>query len=107
VGYNTGILVLNDGWGEIERNPEQFVDRILKHMQTGGTFGVGHHGNPVQVLPSRHASVVQLIAMGGNYATVLDDRPFGTLAHHTEEGQVRLLRYLADRLGYQIVPKDN
>lgn len=36
MGYNTTVLILNDAFGEIERHPDQFVDRLKPFVNGGG-----------------------------------------------------------------------
>jgi len=104
MGFNTAILIINDGLGDIERNPQQFVNGITEHLHRGGSFAVGSHCNPVEVVPSEHADFTQLISVGGNMAVKVLST-YGALDHHTEDGQVKLLKKWADKLGYRIVRK--
>lgn len=71
MGFNTTVLILNDAWDQIKKHPEEFVAGIDKMMRRGGTFGVGNHCNPVQVLRSEHADHFRLYASHGNQITEL------------------------------------
>jgi hypothetical protein len=115
LGYNTTVLIMNDVQDEIEKHPEQFY-RNLQHAQSevgfgsdkswrAGTFGVGNAGNGFQVVSNRHADETSLIAVGGNLATELV-AVYGPRLHHSEpDGQVVLLKALADKLGYRVTKK--
>jgi hypothetical protein len=107
VGYNTAVMILNDGFGELERHPADFVRGIFNRLGSGGTFGVGGHGNVVTVHSSIHADALQLIAVGGNHTTrVFADRGGRELLHHHDrDGQVAILRAWANQLGYDVVPQ--
>lgn len=71
MGFNTTVLILNDAWDQIRKNPEEFVEGIYEKMNYGGTVGVGNHANPVQVIESRHADEFRLYASHGNQITEL------------------------------------
>ena len=103
MGYNTSVTILNDGMDQIRRNPTQFVGGLDSHLRRGGSFGVGNHANPVLVHPSEHADVTQLIAVGGNFSTVLHAEVMSTRAHHTRAAQVELLRAWGNALGCVVV----
>lgn len=60
MGYNTTLMILNDGFGELEKHPEQFVKKVRDVMDFGGTIGVGNHGNVVEVMKTEHADVPRL-----------------------------------------------
>jgi hypothetical protein len=66
MGYNTTVFIINDGLGEIESHPEQFVEGINHHLNNGGTVAVGCHANCVEVMPSAHADIFRLYASRGN-----------------------------------------
>jgi hypothetical protein len=107
VGFNSGILVLNDRISEIERSPDHFVKGMVQaihksasHNEPHGTeFYVGQSS----VICCAHADMTQLVAIGGNCSTILGN--FWGHEHHTEAGQERILRSLADRLGFRLVRK--
>jgi hypothetical protein len=67
MGYNTTVLILNDGFGEIERHPEEFVAGIGEKMNRGGDIGAGNHGNVAYVMRTDHADVSRLYFTGGNW----------------------------------------
>lgn len=73
MGYNTTVLILNDCLGEIEKNPEQFVKGIIRQMNVGGTFAVGHCGNPVDVKRTAHADVLRVYVSHGNWLSEMSE----------------------------------
>ena len=103
MGFNTAVMFCNDGFSQIEAHPDEFVEGIVRNYNRGGTFGVGNHGNLAQVIASEHADYTQLVAVGGNFATRVHTA--WRCDHHTEDGQVAILRQWADMLGYQIARK--
>lgn len=110
MGYNSVILILNDGLSEIEGSPDHFVKAmnnavlLSAHPRTEQQkrHGVDFHPGQSTAISCRHADITQLIAVGGNCATYLGD--FWN-THHTSEGQEKLLREWADRLGFRLVRK--
>ena len=69
MGFNTAVLIVNDGLGQIQRHPRDFVRGICERTGCGGSFGVEDHAGIVTVTASAHADAAQLIAVGGNYST--------------------------------------
>lgn len=74
MGFNTTVVILNDGLHEIEKNPEEFsrnlVRAILASYGRKGAVSVpcGHHCNVAAVIEQHHADNAHLIAVGGNTA---------------------------------------
>lgn len=66
MGFNTTINIINDGFDQIEKYPEDFVKGIRYHMLDGGEFGVGNHANVVTVAKSGHADAFRLYGINGN-----------------------------------------
>lgn len=107
MGFNTAVLVLNDGLDQLQKYPDEFVSGILENLDKGGDFGVGSHGNPAAVLASEHADHVQLIAVGGNQITRLFIAYNAwRLKLEEEEGQIELLRRWAASLGFDLVASE-
>jgi len=100
MGFNTNITICNDNLADYERHSERFA-RII----CGGALKRdGEEQWGITVLPAEHADGTQLIAAGGNFATKLYTGWYAG-SHHTEEGQVALLRQWAESLGYRISKK--
>ncbi len=116
MGYNSTILILNDGVSEIQRDPERFVKEMVDGIGRCG-HGVTPHGvagrvdgqvnfDPGQstVISVAHTDSVTILAVGGNHATVLG-RIHNGGHHHTKNDQESLLRRLADQYGFRLVRK--
>ena len=107
MGFNSVIFICNDHMSEIDADPESWWKRashelVKVHMnRSQGSFGNGSYA-----VWNQHADTLGLIAVGGNYATVLPGRLFGRIGHHTTEGQLALLREAANALGYDLVRKE-
>ncbi len=105
MGFNTTVLILNDALHDIENDPEfgKNIAQAIKEMRGTEQKSVmsGHHSSAATVIECHHASVTELIAVGGNCAEVI----VGThgYAHQQEEVQLRLLNALADKLGYEVI----
>lgn len=97
MGFNTSLLILNDGWHDIEAHPEEFIEKVgacvkgglspYNHGYRGPDFGVslgvGSHANCVQVMTVEHADITNLLLVGGNYGTVVGRA--WTYRHHERE----------------------
>ena len=81
MGFMTTLTFLNDGFDQIEKFPEQFVNVIKlgmygidKHNRNSNrkfitTHGIGYHGNLVEVAKSHHADDYRLYLIGQNMMT--------------------------------------
>jgi hypothetical protein len=107
MGYNSVLLVLNDCLNAIETD-ETFGKNLSSAVMKNGCYkkpvdiSSQHYCNAATVISCEHADVTQIIAVGGNCATVLANI-WGD--HSTEEAKVHLLKNLADSMGYRIVKK--
>lgn len=99
MGFNTVVVIRNDGLAEIGTHAEEFVTEVQDRLTAGGEIAVGSHANVATVHPADHADAVVLIAVGGNYSTKVYTGAY-TGPHHTEDGAVVLLRQWAESLGY-------
>lgn len=103
MGFNTTVVVLNDVLGEIEKD-EKFGEKLADAIKSlSGPDPVSMLGGGVKVLETHHNSSVAVVAVGGNYGTVLAWGP--DVSHHTHEGQEKLLKALAEKLGYRLTKK--
>ena len=118
MGFNTTILILNDGFHSIEDNLQEWFqkirrkancnDTVLIGTQNGGTdyglgdVGAGSHVNCSSVIATHHADETVVMAVGGNCATILAHVWNGG-HHHTEEDKVKLLKEMAAQHGYKLV----
>lgn len=108
MGFNTTVMICNDAWSAVLADPKGFVDKIHEGMgrvtiNKPFDFGLGNHVNGFQVVANQHADVTTLVAIGGNHASILGFTRF--INHHEEEGQVFLLKMLAEKLGYRVSKK--
>jgi len=77
MGYNTQVLILNDGLGEIKKHPEEFVTNLLEAIAMGhNAIGpnsddinvkCGNHVNLASVIPTQHADVIRVLVSHGNW----------------------------------------
>lgn len=117
MGYNSVVFICNDGMYQIEKDPagwwkktwDQLMIQTFKSSKSGedGSYGFGNHCGGFQAVWNEHADVTCLIAVGGNYATVLPGRVRWSDGdgHHTPEGQVQILKAVASKLGYDLRKK--
>ena len=122
MGRNTTILILNDSFDVIDKDPvgwwqatkEVALNTFLRKELTGRTgnvlgsagveYGFGGHANGFRVVCEDHADYTNVIAVGGNHATSLL-RIHNGGRHHEEVDQVLLLRIAAAELGYDLEPR--
>lgn len=84
MGYMTTITILNDGWDQIKKNPEKFVENISEGMhgikrRVGGgidrqaisTFGLGNHCNLMDVAVSHHADDARMYVTWANTMNIV------------------------------------
>ena len=114
MGYNTQILVLNDGWDQAKKHPEHFVEAVDFYVQ-GRTYGrpgpVGHHANMVSGLRTAHADQHRIIVSHGNLMSEMSKYNAETmeLATRNEFGKKEILgritqaRWYLDQLEKEIL----
>lgn len=113
MGYNTTLMVLNDAIHEIDKDPAGWWAKTKKVMAgsigrgEGESYGFGNHANGFRVVAQDHADIVNVIAVGGNYAAILGRVYNGNQAIHDPEGQLRLLREIAAQHGYGLVKRND
>lgn len=114
MGMMTTVMILNDAWHSARRDPKSFIDAIDTAMNRVTSekplgFSLNPHGFSVgisggfAVMSCQHADTTTLLAVGGNYATVLGHQ--GLRNHHKPEDREAILRELADSMGFRIVRK--
>lgn len=114
MGFNTVVLVLNDAVHEISKDPA-FGKKLAEaiHAQPGRDAGharyqgtedvsAGSHCSAATVISSRHADDMQVVAIGGNTGVYL-----GTTYGfpHDDAGKIKLLKQLAEQMGYSLRKK--
>lgn len=122
MGYMTIAYALNDLFTDITRSPNTIAESITNPPLSAGDredrrhwdmvcHMANRHGeripNPqaLRVLPTFHSNNTMLVAVGGNYATVLHTT-YG-YSHHTDEDKLRLVKEMARDLGYNLVKRNN
>ena len=107
MGYNTTVVVMNDALHDIENDPNfgKNLSAAISRMSLPDVRFVdvpaGYHCNAATVIETHHADGMALIAVGQNFGEHLGlFYPYG-------EGDlnVRLLKALADELGYRVSKK--
>lgn len=109
MGYNSTILIMNDAMVQIEKDPKSFwenafealMDRRIHNQPVD--FSIGNHSNGGLAISNTHADCVQVIAVGGNYASIIGSTFWGNQGHHEEEQQIKLLNDILNRKGYKVV----
>jgi len=110
MGNNATVIVLTDALGDIKKDPDfgkNLVDAVLARGFGVNTRGVDvsarGYVNAACVLEIHHADYFTLVAVGGNHGVVLGhssvDYP------DTNEKKVKMLREIADKLGYRLCLK--
>ena len=109
MGYNTTVVVMNDGLGYIENDPDfgKKLARAISQMAVtprGQTVDVsaGPHVNAATVIESHHADGTTVIAVGENYGRELTQYQIHTGRLVGEERDLAILKELADQLGYTL-----
>jgi tagatose-1,6-bisphosphate aldolase non-catalytic subunit AgaZ/GatZ len=102
MGLNTTVLILNDALTQIEKDPE-FGKKLVKVIRERALLekivdgrgrissyvSAGNHMNAASVIETHHADMTAVVAIGGNYGTVLYQAH--CREHHTKPAQWKLL----------------
>ena len=117
MGWNTTVMIYNDSLHAIETDAEfgknlaaavrQSVSKKMADVSAcwynDEGKALGFH-SAARVIETHHADGTALVAVGGNYGTSLGEFYY-VGDHGTEDGQVALLKALADKLGYSVSKK--
>ena len=77
MGYNTVLMVLNDAFDQIQKDPDfgrNLVNAAVRHDPTRqkiNTFSSGNHCNPAQIISVQHADISQLTLVSRNSGTCI------------------------------------
>ena len=104
MGLMTNVTILNDHINEINENPVAWWNEVY-HQICSSRARKENYSNNTTVNSVEHADTTTILAVGGNHTTVLG-HDFG-VSHHTEEGQITILKTLANKLGYRLVKKQD
>lgn len=75
VGFNTTVLILNDGITNIKADADEFVNGIIECLMRGGDVRVGTFTNVARVLPSAHADIHRVYSSHGNHIMEMEASP--------------------------------
>jgi len=103
MGMNIGVLICNDHLYQIEKRPESFVHQLCHGINAHccGTNTVFDFG---EIFHMAHADCTGVYAIGGNCASRLAMNYNGG-RHYEHEDKVKLLKSIAEVLGYSVVKK--
>lgn len=105
MGYNTTVVIMNDALDQIEKDPQfgKNLSRAIQHLTVTNGQPVdvyaGNHCNAATAIESHHADGTVVVAVGQNYAEVLNHYmiyPYG------DDKKLAILKKLADEMGYDI-----
>ena len=108
MGRNTTIVICNDAFGAIDADPVGWWQQTkfqLLSTPAPSEYGFGNHANGFWIAAEHHADRVSLLAVGGNYPSVVFQEQWGNRGHHTDDDKVELLRRAAGQLGYTLVKR--
>ena len=106
MGYNSTLMIMNDGIQAIDRDLENWWEHTkvaIARKDYKSQQPASNHCNVSQVLCVEHADMTQIVAVGGNCGHTL-----GLVLgwHHSKpEDQIEVLKDLARQLGYNLVKK--
>lgn len=117
MGWNTTVIVLNDAIDMIRDDPNfgKNLYYAVLACQRGEQQDVpayayrdgqvrGVHVNAATVIEQHHADDTAIVAVGQNCGTKIGSCYY-TGRHDLPEGQEKILRQLADNMGYRLVKK--
>lgn len=115
MGFNSVIVILNDGLHDIKQNPVQFTAGVVNAICQGGghlregnhiDIPVGNHGNAASLVHMAHADIHNAYLVGGNTARFI---PGGSIVYSAyrdpKQVDIELLKSMADAAGYRLVKK--
>lgn len=103
MGYNAAVMFLMDSIDLARKDPAKFVDDLIYAIQTKHDF-IAHRHDCGTAFHLDHADSVRVYAIGGNCVSELKVG-WHSGDHHTKEGQVKIVKKLAEELGYKLVKK--
>lgn len=111
MGFNSTVIVMNDALGSIEKDKDfgrklsdGIRDLYSRRKPTDLVdVSAGGYVNAASVIEQHHADSTAIIAVGGNYGTVLGH--YWSYSHHEPASQLNILKHLASEMGYRLVKK--
>ena len=111
MGYNSLLFLCNDAMSAIDDDPvlwwreaRHYLTEALMRPNERHTFGFNAYSNYFQATWCRHADETGLIAVGGNFTSVVGTDYFGA-SHHDQESQIKLISRIVDKMGYKLIKK--
>lgn len=101
MGNMTVVVINNDETGDIEKSREAVMDALLAALRSG----TGADLKGVKIHPSYHADIIQLLAVGGNFSSVVH-HTYSPARHDIRTGQIEVLKSWARALGYELTPAE-
>lgn len=104
MGFNSSLIVLNDGLDCI-RNDKEYGSKVASAITRlsvhRGPIDIssGNHVNASSVIETHHADAMTVLAFGGNTARQLEGY------FNWKDSDLTIVKELADRLGYRLVKK--
>ena len=110
--YNAVLLIRNICLESIKKDPLSFWEKVQAELEKKEHdnnsectyFGFGGSENGYAVVVNDPVEYTDILAIGQNYATVLAKYKT-TYGHHKKEDKIKLLRKLAEDLGFELVKK--
>jgi hypothetical protein len=107
LGWNATLLILTDALHQIKEDKEfgkKVHDAVLHFGLKNEPVDINCNGhcNAATVIDHHHADTSSLIAIGGNYGTVILQY-CGGYSHHTDQAKLNILEEFARQMGYKIV----
>jgi len=118
MGYNSGLIILNDALHVIKDNPLQFTEGVVRAIQSAPMsyhrgasridVAVQGHVNAASLFHMAHADEHQVYVVGGNTALVVPGG-FTRIGGYQDpkETNLALIKQMADVAGYRLVKKRN
>lgn len=104
MGFNTSVVILNDGLGDIVNNPERFVRELLDAIRGFGYVNHPYITGDTKVISVTHADTKVIISVGGNCGDTLG-MVHGVRNDGTHESRLEMIRQVAADLGYSLRKK--
>jgi hypothetical protein len=113
MGFNTTVVIMNDSLGAIANDPtfgKSLAEAVVQRKEDVPAYSYvdgkirGVHCNAATVIESHHADGTAIVAVGGNMGVKLDEVWYvGNI--WTEEGKLKIIKQMADNMGYRLVKK--
>jgi len=95
MGHNTTILIINDKFEEIEKNPEEFIKQIKNYMEIGGDIKVGNSSFVGTVMKTGNTDIPRLYFVEGNWITEIGKH---SKAFKKADGRPEIIKLLKERI---------